>query len=88
VRKSTASNAAATPDENVGPALPARGLAGFFAKFTVLRGAQRELWVTFGIKFLIYTAYSVTNKTCGSRRISVLAINRRARSSAGFGLRR
>jgi MFS family permease len=39
------------------------GLQGFVAKFTVLRGAQRELWLTFLIKFLIYTAYSVTNKT-------------------------
>jgi len=35
----------------------------FIAKFTVLRGARRELWLTFLIKFLIYTAYSVTNKT-------------------------
>jgi len=39
------------------------GLPGFFAKFAVLKGAQRELWLTFLIKFLIYTAYSVTNKT-------------------------
>jgi len=39
------------------------GVRGFIAKFTVLRGAQRELWLTFLIKFLIYTAYSVTNKT-------------------------
>ena len=39
------------------------GLRGFFAKFTVLKGAGRELWLTFLIKFLIYTAYSVTNKT-------------------------
>ena len=39
------------------------GLAGFFAKFAVLKNAQRELWLTFLIKFLIYTAYSVTNKT-------------------------
>ena len=39
------------------------GLMGFVAKFTVLRGARRELWLTFLIKFLIYTAYSVTNKT-------------------------
>jgi len=39
------------------------GLRGFVAKFTVLRGAQRELWLTFLIKFLIYTAYSITNKT-------------------------
>jgi MFS family permease len=39
------------------------GLRGFIAKFTVLKGAQRELWLTFLIKFLIYTAYSITNKT-------------------------
>ena len=39
------------------------GLRGFFDKFAVLNGAQRELWLTFLIKFLIYTAYSVTNKT-------------------------
>ena len=44
-------------------ALDRRGLAGFLAKFGVLRNAQRELWLTFLIKFLIYTAYSVTNKT-------------------------
>jgi MFS family permease len=48
----------------VGDPLPVdTGPAGFFAKFGVLRGAQRELWLTFLIKFLIYTAYSVTNKT-------------------------
>jgi MFS family permease len=39
------------------------GLRGFLGKFTVLKGAKRELWLTFLIKFLIYTAYSVTNKT-------------------------
>lgn len=37
--------------------------ARFLAKFAVLRGARRELWLTFLIKLLIYTAYSVTNKT-------------------------
>ncbi|HKP03459.1 MAG TPA: MFS transporter [Chthoniobacterales bacterium] len=42
---------------------PAGGFAGFIGKFTVLRGAQRELWLTFLLKFLIYVAYSVTNKT-------------------------
>jgi len=36
---------------------------GFIAKFTVIKGARRELWLTFVIKLLIYTAYSVTNKT-------------------------
>jgi MFS family permease len=45
------------------PPVAATGLRGFVAKFTVLKGAQRELWLTFLIKFLIYTAYSVTNKT-------------------------
>ena len=50
------------PEEIVPPVI-GTGLRGFFAKFTVLKGAQRELWLTFLIKFLIYTAYSVTNKT-------------------------
>lgn len=50
------------PEDSVAP-IEATGLRGFLAKFTVLRGAQRELWLTFLIKFLIYTAYSVTNKT-------------------------
>src|SRR5437016_6475913 len=50
------------PEDNVPPVV-LTGLGGFIAKFTVLRGAQRELWLTFLIKFFIYTAYSVTNKT-------------------------
>jgi hypothetical protein len=49
-------------EEPLGP-VETGGLRGFIAKFTVLKGAQRELWLTFLIKFLIYTAYSVTNKT-------------------------
>ena len=49
--------------EESGPPVPEKGFSGFLAKFTVLRGAQRELWLTFLIKFLIYTAYSITNKT-------------------------
>lgn len=51
------------PPEEIVPPLAARGLAGFIGKFTVMRGAQRELWLTFLLKFLIYVAYSVTNKT-------------------------
>ena len=51
-----------TAEEIAAPAAEG-GLRGFIAKFTVLKGAQRELWLTFLIKFLIYTAYSVTNKT-------------------------
>jgi MFS family permease len=42
---------------------PARGFAGFIGKFTIIFGARRELWITFLLKFLIYVAYSVTNKT-------------------------
>ena len=49
-------------DETVPPVVPT-GFRGFLAKFTVLKGAQHNLWLTFLIKFLIYTAYSVTNKT-------------------------
>jgi MFS family permease len=49
-------------EDNIAP-IPAGGVSGFLAKFTVLKGARRELWLTFLIKFLIYTAYSVTNKT-------------------------
>jgi MFS family permease len=49
--------------EEILPPVAARGLAGFIEKFTVLKGAQRELWLAFLLKFLIYVAYSVTNKT-------------------------
>jgi MFS family permease len=37
--------------------------ARFLGKFTVLKGAARELWLTFAIKFLGITAYKVTNLT-------------------------
>src|SRR4051794_32689234 len=50
------------PEQDVGSP-SARGVAGFIGKFTVLKGARRDLWLTFLIKFLIYTAYSITNKT-------------------------
>jgi len=50
---------AVAAEEHVAPG----AISGFIAKFTVLRGARRELWLTFLIKFLIYAAYSVTNKT-------------------------
>jgi len=50
------------PEETV-PAVIATGLRGFLAKFTILKGAQRELWLTFLIKLLIILAYSVTNGT-------------------------
>lgn len=36
---------------------------GFFGKFLVLKGASRELWLTFVVKFLVIAAYKVTNVT-------------------------
>lgn len=57
-----ASKQTSGPAESVAP-VAATGLLGFLAKFTVLKGAQRELWLTFLIKLLIICAYSVTNKT-------------------------
>lgn len=45
------------------PAATPQGLRGFFAKFAVLRGASRELWLTFIIKVLNIAAYAVTNST-------------------------
>jgi len=36
---------------------------GFLGKFTVLKGAPRELWITFMVKFLGVAAYAVTNLT-------------------------
>ncbi|MDQ6625175.1 MAG: hypothetical protein M3Y69_03400, partial [Verrucomicrobiota bacterium] len=50
------------PEQDIG-VKPASRLGGFIGKFTVIFGARRELWLTFLLKFLIYTAYSVTNKT-------------------------
>ena len=35
----------------------------FLGKFTVLRGAARELWITFGAKLLVIAAYALTNST-------------------------
>ena len=57
-----ANKSVADPQADLVP-LPPRGPGGFISKFTVLKGAQRELWLTFLIKLLIYTAYSITNKT-------------------------
>ena len=36
---------------------------GFFSKFTVLKGAARELWITFTVKFLGAVAYKITTLT-------------------------
>src|SRR5213082_3836747 len=50
------------PEDSVAPVVQG-GPRGFVAKFTVLKGAQRELWLTFLIKLFIISAYSITNKT-------------------------
>jgi len=36
---------------------------GFLGRFTVLRGASRELWLTFAVKFLGAVAYKITTLT-------------------------
>jgi MFS family permease len=58
-------SATTTPPAAVSGAAPEapRGLVGFFAKFAVLKNAQRELWLTFAIKFICVAAYSLSNKT-------------------------
>src|SRR5207248_7683397 len=38
-------------------------VAGFFGRFAVLKGAPRELWLVFAIKFLAVAAYALTNST-------------------------
>ena len=58
---STTTEHSAAPEDS--PPLIRTGWGGFFAKFGVLKGAQRELWLTFLIKLLIISAYSITNKT-------------------------
>jgi len=35
----------------------------FLGKFTVLKGAARELWLVFAVKLLVIAAYAVTNST-------------------------
>src|SRR5437667_10397506 len=50
------------PEASVAPGV-LTGPRGFIAKFTVLKGAQRELWITFLIRLFIISAYSITNKT-------------------------
>src|ERR1700675_4899960 len=54
-----ATRGAVVGEEHVAPG----AMRGFIAKFAVLKGARSDLWLTFLIKLLIYTAYSVTNKT-------------------------
>lgn len=45
------------------PPQPKRSFADFVSRFTVLRGAIRELWLIFGIKLLNIAAYNVVNLT-------------------------
>lgn len=35
----------------------------FFGRFTVLKGAMRELWVVFAVKFIVFAAYGLMNST-------------------------
>jgi MFS family permease len=51
-----------TPDPEPAPD-QAGGIAGFFSKFTVLKSAMRELWLSLAIKLLVYAAYGLMNST-------------------------
>jgi len=42
---------------------PQKSEPSLIEKFTVLFGAERELWLTFAVKLLSYAAYAVTNFT-------------------------
>jgi MFS family permease len=47
-----------------GPRAHAKAIgARFVGKFTVLKGAARELWVTFAVKLLVIAAYALSNST-------------------------
>src|SRR5438552_13136260 len=50
------------PTEDPAPS-PGPARSGFLAKFTVLKDAQRELWLVFAIKFIMVAAYAMTNST-------------------------
>jgi MFS family permease len=51
-------------NSETGPKAQAKtGGAGFLCKFTVLKGAARELWITFAVKLLVIAAYGLTNST-------------------------
>jgi len=54
----TATQGAQAPVESQKPAL-----ARFLGRFTVLKGAIRELWIVFAVKFLAIAAYATTNST-------------------------
>lgn len=45
------------------PPLLKQFFANFLANFTVLRGAVRELWIVFGVKFLALFAYGVVTSS-------------------------
>ena len=56
-------NSAAVADESQTDTAPPAVKIGFLQRFTILRTAARELWLTFAIKFTMVVAYSVMNST-------------------------
>ncbi len=55
--------AAAMPSRTDAGAPPRPQATSLLGRFTVLRGAIPELWVTFAVKFMAVTAYAVMNST-------------------------
>jgi dipeptide/tripeptide permease len=54
---------AAVADETQVDAAPPEVRVGFIQRFTVLRTAARELWITFGLKFFAILSWSLMNRT-------------------------
>jgi MFS family permease len=52
-----------TAPPNLPPAEISRASSSLFARFAVLKGAVRELWIVFAVKLLGIVAYSVMNST-------------------------
>lgn len=56
-------DSAAVADETQRDAAPPAVTVGFVQRFTILRTAARELWITFGLKFFAILSWSLMNRT-------------------------
>jgi dipeptide/tripeptide permease len=53
----------AVADESQKDTAPPAVRVGFIQRFTILKTAVRELWITFGLKFFALLSYSLMNRT-------------------------
>src|SRR5438270_11956221 len=59
----TQASSAAVADETQVDVAPPEVRIGFLQRFTILRGAARELWLTFALKFFALLSWSLMNRT-------------------------